>query len=57
MGDRGELVKIGPNVLTLTGSNSYPGTTIVGNGTLQVGNGGTIGNIGTGTASFSPTTA
>jgi len=48
VGDRGELVKIGTNVLTLTGSNSYPGNTIVGNGTLQVGNGGTVGNIGTG---------
>lgn len=46
--DRGELVKIGPNILTLTGSNSYPGNTIVGNGTLRVGNGGTAGNIGTG---------
>ena len=48
VGDRGELVKIGPNVLTLTGSNSYPGTTIVGAGTLQIGNGGTTGTIGTG---------
>jgi fibronectin-binding autotransporter adhesin len=46
--DRGALVKIGPNVLTITGSNNFPGNTIVGKGTLMVGNGGTTGNIGGG---------
>jgi len=47
-GDQGEVVQLGPNTLTLTGSNSYPGNTTVGGGTLMVGNGGTTGNIGGG---------
>ncbi len=47
-GDQGELVQMGPNTLTLTGSNSYAGNTTVGGGTLMVGNGGTTGNTGVG---------
>jgi fibronectin-binding autotransporter adhesin len=44
----GSVVQMGPGVLTLAGVNNYPGSTIVGTGTLRVGTGGTIGNIGTG---------
>src|SRR5262249_6100802 len=47
----GGLVKIGAGTLTLTGANSYTGPTIVSGGMLQVGNGGTVGNIG-GNGSF-----
>lgn len=51
VGNSGRLVHNGTNgsTLTLTGNNSYPGsTTINAGGKLQVGNGGTSGNIGTG---------
>ena len=47
----GGLVKIGAGTLTLTGANTYIGPTIVSGGMLQVGNGGTVGNIG-GNGSF-----
>src|SRR5262249_38644793 len=47
----GGLVKIGAGTLTLTGANTYTGPTIVSGGMLQVGNGGTVGNIG-GNGSF-----
>jgi autotransporter-associated beta strand protein len=39
----------GTGVLTLTGTNTYVDGTIVNNGVLQVGNGGTTGSIGNGT--------
>ena len=32
----------------LTGANTYTGTTTISAGTLQVGNGGTTGTLGTG---------
>ena len=38
--------------LTLTGANSYTGTTSVITSTLQVGNGGTTGNLGAGAVSI-----
>lgn len=46
--DRGSvLVQMG--TVTLTGNNSYPGSTVlIAGSTLEVGNGGTSGNIGTG---------
>lgn len=44
----GALVKSGAGTLTLTGANAF-GATTVNAGTLQVGAGGTTGNIGTGT--------
>jgi fibronectin-binding autotransporter adhesin len=45
----GALEQMGPGALTLTGSVSYPGSTTIDNGsTLQFGNGGTGGAIGTG---------
>ena len=40
------LTKLGPNTLTLTGSNTYTGVTTVSGGTLQVGNGGSGASIG-----------
>ena len=42
------LAKSGNGTLVLAGNNSYGGTTTVGQGTLQVGNGGTSGTLGSG---------
>ncbi|HZV61579.1 MAG TPA: autotransporter-associated beta strand repeat-containing protein [Methylophilaceae bacterium] len=42
------VAKVGGNALTLTGNNTYSGTTAVNAGTLQVGNGATSGTLGTG---------
>jgi autotransporter-associated beta strand protein len=44
----GNLIYDGPGVLSLTGSNTYSGTTTISNGTLQVGDGGTTGSLGGG---------
>ncbi|MBC8097612.1 MAG: autotransporter-associated beta strand repeat-containing protein, partial [Akkermansiaceae bacterium] len=41
------LVKIGNGTLTLAGTNTYSGTTTISSGTLEIGNGGTTGTIGT----------
>jgi autotransporter-associated beta strand protein len=51
------LIKLGTGTLTLaeTGVNDYQGTTYVGNGKLQVGTGGTGGNIGSGPLSVDGT--
>ncbi|MBI1369130.1 MAG: hypothetical protein GC162_10810 [Planctomycetes bacterium] len=43
----GSLTKSAANTLILTGGNSYGATTISA-GTLQIGNGGTTGSLGTG---------
>ena len=40
------LVKTGANVLTLSGSNAYTGTTTVSNGTLAIGPAATLNNSG-----------
>ncbi len=45
-GDLGSVRQVGPNVVTLTGNNTYQGGTIISNGVLQVGNGGATGSIG-----------
>ena len=42
------LTKLGAGTLTLTGSNSYSGGTTIGSGTLQIGNGGNAGTLGSG---------
>ena len=42
------LTKAGSATLTLTGSNTYSGATTIGAGTLQIGNGGASGTLGTG---------
>ncbi|HKT27800.1 autotransporter-associated beta strand repeat-containing protein [Dyella sp.] len=38
----------GPGTMVLASNNNYSGTTRISNGTLQVGNGGTTGSLGTG---------
>jgi len=45
----GELIKEGPGTEILTGDNTYSGPTFINAGTLQVGNGGTTGSLGTST--------
>lgn len=45
----GKVVQVGSGTVTLTANNAYSGGTVISNGTLQVGNGGTTGTIGTGT--------
>lgn len=44
----GSLTKQGIGTLVLANDNSYSGTTNIDGGTLQVGNGGTAGSLGTG---------
>ena len=46
------LAKTGPGTLTLTATNTYSGTTAISAGTLQIGNGGTTGTLGTGPVSI-----
>ena len=41
----GSLIKNGAGMLILTGANTYTGGTIINEGTLQIGNGGTTGSI------------
>jgi autotransporter-associated beta strand protein len=45
--------KDGAGTWVLTGSNNYTGTTTVHQGTLQIGNGGTTGNLGGGSVALS----
>ena len=42
----GGLSQMCPSLLILTGSNTYSGQTTISAGTLQIGNGGTTGSIG-----------
>jgi autotransporter-associated beta strand protein len=44
----GTLIKYGEGTLVLAGTNTYTGTTIIWQGTVQVGDGGTSGNLGAG---------
>ncbi|HEY3761071.1 MAG TPA: polysaccharide lyase family protein [Verrucomicrobiae bacterium] len=39
----GSLIQASSGTLTLVGNNSYSGNTVISNGTLQVGNGGSVG--------------
>jgi outer membrane autotransporter protein len=41
----GSLTQLGPGTTILTGDNTYSGGTTISAGTLQLGNGGTTGNI------------
>lgn len=45
----GGVSKFGAGVLTLTADNTYSNGTVIDAGTLQLGNGGTSGNIGSST--------
>ena len=44
----GTLTKLGAGTTTLTGANTYSGTTTISAGVLQVGTGGTTGTLGSG---------
>ena len=44
----GAFRKSGAGVLTLTGANNYMGATTINAGTLQIGDGGTVGALGAG---------
>ena len=45
---RNSLAKVGTGTFTMTGANTYVGTTTITGGALQVGAGGATGNLGTG---------
>jgi len=47
----GTVKQLGSGTTILTGANTYTGQTVIAAGTLQVGNGGTVGALGTGSVS------
>lgn len=47
-GSRLNIVKVGTGTLTLASTNDYSGTTTISAGTLQIGNGGATGTMGSG---------
>jgi len=53
----GGLSLLSGGTLVLTGANSYQGVTTINGGTLQVGNGGSVGSLGTGNVNDNGTLA
>ena len=49
----GGLTKVGSGMLTLTGANTYSGSTTITAGTLQIGSAGATGTLGNGSGSVS----
>ncbi|MFZ0435497.1 MAG: autotransporter-associated beta strand repeat-containing protein, partial [Chthoniobacterales bacterium] len=47
MSGTGAMIMNGAGTLILTGNNTYSGRTVITNGTLQVGDGGAAGSLGT----------
>ena len=43
MSGKGTLIKVNANTLTLSGTNTYRGATVLGGGTLAIGGAGTLG--------------
>lgn len=52
----GTVTKSTANTVTLTGNSTVTGATTIAAGTLQVGNGGNTGNLGSGAVSIQPGT-
>ena len=46
----GGITKVGSGTLTLSGNNNYSGATVIGLGTLQLGDGGTSGSLSSSSA-------
>jgi fibronectin-binding autotransporter adhesin len=51
------IIKTGTGTQTLSGANTYTGSTVVSNGVLQIGNGGTSGVLGSGNVTDNATLA
>jgi autotransporter-associated beta strand protein len=50
------FTKLGAGTVVLGGNSTYTGTTTISAGTLQIGNGGTSGSLGTGSVAVNGTT-
>ena len=57
IGGAGSVTQAGTGTTILTGTNTYTGPTTLSAGTLQVGNGGTSGSLGTGSVTNNATLA
>ena len=57
IGGSANLSKNGSSTLTIVNNNTFSGTTTISSGTIQVGNGGTTGSLGSGAISVDGTLA